>query len=81
VDAIADRAGRVSAPKVIWAVLRRPARMRSLLQLRTDSRIAARCLAKTTMALLSLPEADLLALTRRAQLRQLRRGDRDHSDS
>jgi nucleoside phosphorylase len=80
VDAISDRAGRVSAPKVVWAVLRRPALLRSLLELRTDSRIAGRRLAATTMALLSLPEADLLALTRQTQLRQLPRGARGHSD-
>lgn len=81
VDAVTGRAGRVSAPKLVWAVFRRPALMRSLLELRTDSRVAGRRLASATMALLSLPEADLLALTRQAQLRQLLRDARDHSDA
>ena len=44
-DSIVDRAGGVSAPKVMGSLLRRPMPLGSLLRLRRDSRVAGRNLA------------------------------------
>ncbi|MEI8190674.1 MAG: hypothetical protein WCI75_13260 [candidate division NC10 bacterium] len=67
-DAIVDRAGRISAPRVMCAVLRRPVLLASLLRLWRSSRIAGRTLAKALVALLQLPEEDLHALAEQLQL-------------
>ena len=61
-DSMMDRAGRVSAPKVMGAVLRNASLLRPLLRLRSSSRLAGRNLAATLIALLQLPEEDLLAI-------------------
>jgi len=61
-DSMVDRAGRLSAPKVVRAVLRKPSLLRSMLRLRSSSRVAGRNLAATLIALLQLPEGDLLAM-------------------
>ena len=70
-DSMVDRAGRVSAPKVMRAVLRRPSLLRSMLRLRSSSRVAGRNLAATLIALLQLPEEDLRALTEQLRLQPL----------
>ncbi len=57
-----DRAGRISATKVMGVVLRNPGLLRSVLRLRSSSRAAGRNLAATLVALLQLPEQDLLAM-------------------
>ena len=67
-DAIVDRAGRVSAPKVMGAVLRRPILLGSLPRLWRSSLVAGGTLAKTLMALLQLPEEDLRALAEQLRL-------------
>jgi adenosylhomocysteine nucleosidase len=74
VGSVMDRAGRLSAPKVVRAVLRRPSLLRSLLRLRGSSRVAGRTLAATLVALLQLPEEDLLALVAELRLRPLSGG-------
>ena len=61
-DSLMDRAGRISATKVMGAVLRDPSLLRTVLRLRSSSRVAGRNLAATLMALLQLPEEDLLAM-------------------
>ena len=61
-DAIVDRAGRVSAPKVMAPLLRRPMLLRTVLRLRSSSRVAGSQSGRTLMALLQLPEEDLLAM-------------------
>ena len=78
-DSIMDRAGRVSAPKVMRAVLRRPSLLWSFVRLVSSSRIAGRNLAATLMALLQLPEEDLRALVEQSRLQPLL-GGRDRSD-
>jgi adenosylhomocysteine nucleosidase len=57
-----DRAGRVSAPKVMGAVLRNPSLLRPLHRLRRSSQVAGWNLAATLIALLQLPEEDLRAM-------------------
>jgi adenosylhomocysteine nucleosidase len=61
-DSVVDRAGRVSAPKVMRAVVKNPSLLPAALRLRSSSRVAGRDLAATLMALLQLPEEDLLAM-------------------
>ncbi len=61
-DSMMDRAGRISATKVMGAVLRNPSLLRTVLRLRSSSRVAGHNLAATLMALLQLPEEDLLAM-------------------
>ena len=59
---LVDRAGRISATKVMRAVPRNPDLLRSALRLCSSSRVAGRNLAATLIALLQLPEGDLLAM-------------------
>jgi adenosylhomocysteine nucleosidase len=61
-DSMMGRAGRISATKVMGAVLRNPSLLRTVLRLRSSSRVAGHNLAATLMALLQLPEEDLLAM-------------------
>jgi adenosylhomocysteine nucleosidase len=70
-DSVMDRAGRLSAPKVMRAVLRKPSLLRSMLRLRSSSRVAGRNLAAKLIALLQLPEEDLLALAEQLRLQPL----------
>lgn len=79
-DSITDQDGRISAPKVVRAVLERPTLLRSLLRLRSSSRIAAHNLALTLTALLQLPEEDLRALAEELRLQPLP-GDRSRERS
>ncbi len=67
-DSIVDRAGRVSAPGVMLAVLRRPMLLRSLLRLWRSAQVAGRDLATTLTALQQLPEDDLRALAEQLRL-------------
>ena len=80
-DALVDRAGRVSATKVMGAVLRRPILLGSLLRLWRSSRVAGRDLAAALMALLQLPEEDLRALAEQLRLLPLPGGRSTHSDA
>ena len=70
-DFVMDRAGRLSAPKVMRAVLRKPSLLRPMLRLRSSSRVAGRNLAAKLIALLQLPEEDLLALAEQLRLQPL----------
>jgi adenosylhomocysteine nucleosidase len=74
VDSVMDRAGRLSALKVVRAVLRRPSLLRSMLRLRSSSGVAGRNLAATLIALVQLPEEDLRALAEQLRLQPLPRG-------
>jgi len=73
-DSVVDRDGRLSAPKLMLAVLRRPSLLRSLWRLRSNSRVAGRNLAAALMALLQLPEQDLLAIAEQLRLQPLPSG-------
>ncbi|MEI6449050.1 MAG: hypothetical protein WCP98_03760 [Actinomycetes bacterium] len=78
-DAILDRAGGVSLPKVVGAVLRKPILAGSLLRLWRSSRVAGRTLSQTLMALLQLPEEDLRTLAEQLRLLPLPGGGSTHS--
>ena len=80
-DAVVDRAGRVSAAKVMGAVLRRPILLGSLPRLWRSSRVAGRDLAAALTALLQLPEEDLRALAEQLRLLPLPGGRSTRSDA
>jgi hypothetical protein len=80
-DAVVDHAGRVSAAKVMVAVLRRPILLGSLLRLWRSSRVAGRDLAAALTALLQLPEEDLRALAEELRLLPLPGGGSTRSDA
>ena len=67
-DSILDDDGRVSVPRVVGALARRPGLMASLPRLWRDSRVAGRELATALAALLQLAEEDLRTLTEELRL-------------
>jgi nucleoside phosphorylase len=67
-DAVADSKGRVRIPKVLTALLRKPALLASFYRLWRNSREAGQHLAQALTAVLRFPDHDLQALIRGLQL-------------